>query len=118
MDEEFKIIFILGYRSVDTNNDNIDINIIFESGKVYAAVLATIENVITSLNGGDLYYWWSDLIIIKDLRKETIKSAIQATIKNGYFNSIFSEIGTIESIFKVNSFDKINDMNDIIEYTK
>lgn len=117
--EKFKIIFITGHCGTNIHNDNIDVNVVLENGNVYFGVLGTVENIVTFFNRGDLYYWSVDLLIVKDLSKETIRSAIQSAIDHDNLEYMFSLIGTIETIFKVNSFDEINDMNDeIAEYTK
>ncbi|MCD7901066.1 MAG: hypothetical protein LUH22_14710 [Bacteroides sp.] len=116
--ERFKVIFPTGYLGTNIIDDNIDINVVLENGKVYFGVLGTLENIRTSFAKGDLYYWSTDLLIVKDLKKDTIKEVLQATINEGYFESIFCQIGTILTQFETDNFDEIEDMNDIAEYIK
>lgn len=118
MKKRFKVIFPTGYRGTNIINDNIDVNIVLESGEVFFGVLGTIENIISFFKRGDLYYWSIDLLIVNDLNKDTIRAAIQATIDDENLTHIFSSIGTIATNFEDHTFDELEDMNDIAEYIK
>jgi hypothetical protein len=108
---DFKIIFPAGYNLIDELNDNCDINIIFENGDVYFATLFTPLNIQYLLNkDGEPCFWATDMLIIKDLNKQTIREAIAQTIKDSYIEMAFSRIGQIEKQFPNMSFDEIPDV--------
>lgn len=111
----FKVIFPSGYQTTDVFNDNIDINLVLENGKVFFATLFTLENIkYLMMKDRASYFWSTDLIIVSDLKKETIRLAISEIIQQGSIASAFSEIGTIESIMpKAKSYHDIVDMSDI-----
>lgn len=113
--KNYKVIFPTGYKNTNIVNDNIDINIVFETGEVYCASLATLENIQSFFSIGDIYYWMSDMIIMKDLKKDTIRLMIdQVIIEREYlFDSIFDKIGNIDTIFGGLSYDQLVDMNDL-----
>ncbi len=47
----------------------------------------------------DRYFWSIDMLILKDLSRFSIKMAIKNLLKDGLFLDVFSNIGTIESVF-------------------
>jgi len=114
--DNFKISFHLGYDSIkDVNNDNEDINIIFESGDIYSGSIITVENIKLLMEHNDYsYFWLPDIFIIKDLKKDTVRNAINSTIKDDTFEQIFIKIGNIEDIYGKISYSEILDMNDTV----
>jgi hypothetical protein len=66
----YKIYFQSGYNPSDISNDNIDINIILENGKVLFCTLFTISNIEMLMNkGNENHFWAANMIIIKDIKK-------------------------------------------------
>lgn len=106
---KFKILFPSGYFIDNFENDNIDINVVFEDHTVYVATAFTLVN-IRLLMGTNNYFWASDMFIVSDLRKETLKKAINEAIKNEYFELIFNKIGDIQQVYECNNFDEIKDI--------
>jgi hypothetical protein len=99
--EKFKVIFPSGYHIVDSDNDNIDINIILPNKFVYFATLFTILNIQSLMKKEEsIYFWATEMIIVGDLKKKTIKEAILGILKDGYLETFFSPIGTIENIYQ------------------
>lgn len=107
--EAFKIIIPAGYTVQNTENDNIDVNIVLSNGQVYYGTLFTILNIQSLMKQqNDLYFWAEDMIIVRDLKKETIKNAVFKIIDDELLEVSFSKIGTINSVFsKEISFEKI-----------
>lgn len=62
----YKITFPIGYKDTDIENDNIDINIVFDTGEVYFGTLVTLENMRFFFNKGELYFWMINMFVIKD----------------------------------------------------
>ena len=98
--QNFKVIFPGGYKIKDIANDNIDLNIVLMDGSVFFATFFTITNIKGLMQKDHLVcFWATDMLIIKDLGKNTIRSAIIEIIDRGYFQYCFSKIGTIEKVY-------------------
>jgi hypothetical protein len=96
----FKIIFPTGYQIIDPINDNIDINVAFENGKVYHATLFTLKNIQSlMLKDQTVHFWAEDIIVVTDLSKETIYRTVKEVINEGYIERAFGEIGNIEKVY-------------------
>ena len=102
----FKVIFPSGYIVSNINNDNIDVCVALQNGNVYAATFFTILN-IQMLMKSKVYYWAADMVIVKDLRRETIKEAVLKIILDENLDYCFLKIGTIETIYSKKSFDEL-----------
>ncbi|WP_046757162.1 hypothetical protein [Kordia jejudonensis] len=86
--------------SEDIFNGNEDIFVTLKNGKQYVATFFTYKNVENirkknqktgeELNGK--YFWSSDMILIEDLRIDTINSVIDHLLEQDYFFDIFSEV--------------------------
>lgn len=79
--KRFKIHFPVPYNSYnvkDIYDDNFDINVITEDGRIFFAILFTSKNVERLMSATKTAYFWArDMIIVKDLSKftySTIKS--------------------------------------------
>lgn len=114
---DFKIVFPSGYCIKDINNDNIDINVIFNNNQVFFATIFTLENINTLLIKDKLDYFWADsMVIVKNIEKKFLRDSIISMLKDGSFESIFSKIGNIKDIYgnKIN-YDKIIDFSNGFE---
>ncbi|MGE8556616.1 MAG: hypothetical protein ACN6OB_22065 [Chryseobacterium jejuense] len=108
--KDFKVVFPSGYNVNDYYNDNIDLNIILPCGTVFFSTFFTIINVKNFIDKDDAVYFWStDMLIVKDLKKETIKNVVFNMIKDEYLESACTEIGKIQEIFS-----DIRDFSDIV----
>lgn len=76
-------ITIIGLIS-DVFNDDVDVNVRLDDGSLYVPTFITIENVkqkmIANQSDGECrsgrYFWTCDMVIIRDLRDETILEAV------------------------------------------
>lgn len=105
------------YNSIkNINNDNEDIHIIFESGDVYTGSIITVDNIKELMNSNkDIYFWMPDMFIVKDLKKDTIREAINSTIEDNTFEHIFIKIGDIKDIYgEMMTYHNLIDMNNSI----
>jgi hypothetical protein len=68
-------------------------------------------------NADGNYFWSTDMVILKDLKKDTIRKGIEEIIEDGYLELAFSKIGTIQSVYAENKvFDEIQgDINAILD---
>ncbi|SFN21147.1 hypothetical protein SAMN05421594_1494 [Chryseobacterium oleae] len=97
---DFKIIFPGGYNINDYYDDNLDLNIILPTGRVFFSTFFTILNIKNLLEKDSRLYFWSiDMLIVKDLKKETIRNVIFNIIDDGYLESVCSDIGEIHEVF-------------------
>ncbi len=86
--------------SKDVFDGNEDIFVKFVNGYRYVATFFTYKNIESlrqkkQKTGEELsgkYFWASDMILINDLRTETIKNVIDDLIKDCSFKSFFSKI--------------------------
>jgi len=99
--ENFKILFPAGYNITEITDDNIDVNVILSNGFVYFATFFTISNIKNLMNK-DLYFWSTDMIVVKNLEKETIKKIVLNIIDEELLETSFSKIGTIKEIYSEN----------------
>lgn len=110
---DFKVVFPGGYNFNDYYDDNIDLNIILPNGCVFFSTFFTILNIKNLIERDNaLYFWSTDMLIVKDLKKETIKNVIFNMIDDGYFESVCSYIGNINEVFPniQNYCDIVNDI--------
>lgn len=111
----YKIVFPAGYINVEADilDNNIDVNIVFDTGDIYFGVLVTTVNIQHIMQkNNELYFWEEDFLILKDLNKKTIKNAISKVIELDTFSKIFTKIGILgEEYFNGISYESLPDMN-------
>lgn len=93
----FKVRFLpIGIKEFDIEDGNTDIHLILPDGSVFFAVLFTIKNINTLMNNeGSTYFWADDMIILRDLKDETIQDCIRAIIREQFLEKSFAKIGKI-----------------------
>ncbi|AFD06630.1 hypothetical protein [Solitalea canadensis] len=114
MNKLFKVRFPTGYQIKNIFDDNIDIQIIKMDGKVFFATFFTLDNINSLMLKENIDYFWADsMVVVRDLRKESIQIAISEILNKGNEGIFFSEIGTIESIYSfkgLKTYDEVVDM--------
>lgn len=96
---KFKIIIPAGYQVKDYYNDNLDINVILENKEIFFATIFTLDNIKMLLEQNSNSFFWADnMVVIKDLKKETIKNFVKESIDSGNHYSIFYKIGKLGEI--------------------
>lgn len=102
---KFKLYFPTGYKNLNIHNDNIDVNIITAENSVYFATFFTIDSIVSIMEkNNEIWFWATDMIIIKDLDVLTIIKAVEELINNGNLESTASKIGSVESVFGESEF--------------
>lgn len=108
----FKIVFPTGYNPVDVSNDNFDINVIFSDGRIFWCTIYTPKNILTLLdNSEESFFWATNMLIVRDLRRNTIRLAIEQSIENEIFISVAEEIGELKNNSVYSSYDEIYDFS-------
>ncbi len=97
---KFTITIMEGEKELSPFDDNVDVEIKLDNGKLYSATFFTIENIKSLLyryqktgecsNG--LYLWASDMIIVNELTEVIIRSTVADLIENGEISSSCTEI--------------------------
>lgn len=107
-----KVRFPTGYQVEDVFNYNLDFHLILENGKVFYGTFFTLDNIHSLMKANQLVYFWAeDMVIMENLRKETLRKALDNIMDDGFMKMILCEIGTIQSIYpEVGSFDELVDM--------
>ena len=88
----------------DVHDDNIDVYVHLPDGESWVATFFTLENIAKYLRqyestGEALsgkYFWGSDMVILKDLRFETIEATAREMVRNGQYLTAFTRSEKIE----------------------
>jgi len=91
---------ILGCQTWDVHDDNVDVQIQLNDGSEYWATFFTLQNLetlfaknkITGECASGLYLWASNMILVKTLDLETIRSTIHALLTDCEFESACTRI--------------------------
>ena len=106
----FKIVFPSGYQVENIEDDNTDINIILCDGTVFFSTFFTLKNIQRILDADEgVYFWATDMVILRDLERTTIVTAVQRIIEDDYLDSACSEIGKVEDIYLGETFDSLRE---------
>lgn len=98
-ESNLEIFIYSGLDGLDTDDDNVDVEVALENGSRYVATFFTLENLqslfrknkqTNECGGGGLYLWSSDMIVVKELTEETIRRTVLSLIEEGEFESAFS----------------------------
>lgn len=95
----YQIDLIQDSRGIHVLNDNLDVVVRFDDGKCYAATFFTLTSIgrlmaqyqETGECLGGRYFWSSSMIIVHDLRRETVEACIADLIASGEFADVFEE---------------------------
>ncbi|WP_312747881.1 hypothetical protein [Sphingobacterium multivorum] len=113
---KFKVRFPTPNQVIDVDDDNLDINIILENDGVYFGTLFTLTNINKLMEKNrEIYFWSTDMLIVKELSYQGIHAALQAVLNEGYFFSVFSKIGVVKDIY---SHLEWKDFSDVVSEIK
>lgn len=78
-------------------NDNIDVTIDLSNGAVFTATFFTLKNIASLLESYERtgeclsgrYLWAKDMIIVRDLREETIRDVVDEIVRTGEYVHAF-----------------------------
>jgi hypothetical protein len=98
MKEGFRVR-VVGPQIWDPSTDNVDIEITLEDGGRFGATFFTLENVkrlfeknrATGECSGGTYLWAADMILVKDLTMDVIRTTVHDLLDSGEFYSAFSK---------------------------
>jgi len=89
---KYKISIIAGEK-LTIYDDNVDVEVIFENGEIYSVTLFTLKNIARLLKeyevsgecASGFYFWASDMVLVNDLKNETIKTVLDDLVETGEF---------------------------------
>ena len=94
---DYKILVIEGVEELDPLDDNVDVEVHFDDGRVYSATLFTLNNLHSLFNndestgdcGGGSYLWAVQMVIVRSLTPDAIAEAVAALIADGKLEQAF-----------------------------
>jgi hypothetical protein len=101
---QFQINVPAGYQVQDSHNDNMDINVILDSGEVYSCTIFTLENIrmlMSNVKPPARYFWAADMVIVDTMSVDCIKDAVRQLIADGYLEFASTNIGRVEDVYGV-----------------
>ena len=97
--DKYKLTIYRGTTPLNSNNDNVDVQVTFPNGERFSAVFFTLRNIEALMKrykktgecAGGLYFWASDMIIAESLTEKTICKTIDHLLAEGEFGYVFSK---------------------------
>jgi hypothetical protein len=96
----YRIEVIEGVDDLDYEDNNVDVEVHFDDGRVYSATLFTLTNIQSLIKnsastgdwGGGCYFWASHMVIVRSLTPDAIAEAIARLIADEQLESAFAFI--------------------------
>ena len=103
--DKYKLTIYRGIALLDSDNDNVDVQVTFPNGERFSAVFFTIRNIEALMKrykktgecADGLYFWASDMIIVERLTEKTICKTIDHLLVENEFGYIFSKNKAIQA---------------------
>ena len=97
--DKYKLAIYHGITPLDSNKDNVDVQVTFPNGERFSAVFFTLRNIEALMRRykktgectGGLYFWASDMIIVESLTEKTICKTIDHLLAEDEFGYVFSK---------------------------
>ncbi len=98
-EDDYKLIIYQSTIVKLTNDDNVDVEVVFKNGKRYVATMFTLDNIHTLMDrckeSGEcaygLYIWATDMIILRELSISTIRETVKAMILSHELEVAFTQ---------------------------
>lgn len=93
----YRIDVLKGARRLDPHRDNVDVEVHFEDGRRYTATFFTLESIRSVMKAyeksgecaGGLYFFATDMILVRKLTEETIERTVADLIANDELEAAF-----------------------------
>jgi hypothetical protein len=84
----------------DADDDNVDVLIDLEDGRLFSATFFTIKNLLTLMKAygdtgecaGGTYVWAKDMIVVESISKEAIRQVVADLIESGEIESCCTRV--------------------------
>ena len=95
----YKLTIYRGIAPLDSDNDNVDVQVTFPNGERFSAVFFTLRNIEALMRrykktgecADGLYFWASDMMIVESLTEKTICKTIDHLLAEDEFEYVFSK---------------------------
>ena len=93
-------LIVVGPGNWDPIDDNIDVEVRFDDGRIYTATFFTIKNLetlflkneVTGECGSGLYLWAAEMIIVKRLSLDVLNATVEHLLRENEFDSTFTRV--------------------------
>lgn len=97
--DKYKLTIYHGITPLDSDNDNVDVQVTFPNGECFSAIFFTLRNIEALMKRykktgecvGGLFFWASDMIIVESLTEKTICKTIDHLLAEDEFGYVFSK---------------------------
>jgi hypothetical protein len=98
--QKYELTIFAGADGLDPFDDNVDVEVALADGSRWSATFFTVANVekLFEKNRGTgecrhgLYFWASDMILVRKLDRETITETIDGLLEGGEFTRAFGRL--------------------------
>ena len=95
--KNYKLTIYRGIAPLDSDNDNVDVQVTFPNGERFSAVFFTLRNIEALMRrykktgecADGLYFWASDMMIVERLTEKTICKTIDHLLAEDEFGYVF-----------------------------
>ena len=95
----YKLTIYRGIAPLNSDNDNVDVQVTFPNGERFSAVFFTLRNIEALMRrykktgecADGLYFWASDMMIVESLTEKTICKTIDHLLAEDEFGYVFSK---------------------------
>ena len=95
----YKLTIYRGIAPLNSDNDNVDVQVTFPNGERFSAVFFTLRNIEALMRrykktgecADGLYFWASDMMIVESLNEKTICKTIDHLLAEDEFGYVFSK---------------------------
>jgi hypothetical protein len=97
LNAKYLVSYVEDVAGTDALDDNVDIHVEFATGERYVATFFTTANIQRLMDkdaetgecAGGLYFWATDMVIVRSLTRENIERTIADLLSSGTFESVF-----------------------------
>jgi hypothetical protein len=96
----WKLLIFTGDQPLDIFNDNVDVEVRLSDGTRWGATFFTLKCIATMMEeygqtgkaAGGLYFWYADLVVVRDLAPRTIEECVTAMLGSGDLPQAFERL--------------------------
>jgi hypothetical protein len=97
LNAKYHLSYVEDVAGTDALDDNVDVFVDFVTGERYVATFFTIANIQRLMDkdaetgecAGGLYFWATDMVIVRSLTRQNIERTIADLLATGTFESVF-----------------------------
>jgi hypothetical protein len=97
---DFTLFVFYDTSAVDFQRDNVDVEVLLFDGSRFSATCCTVENISrlmlshreTGENCEGLYFWASDLVVVRDISPQTLIRLARSLVETGDLSTVFRRL--------------------------